>query len=198
MSYEGVKYRTIIESADLPSDPRIEEIRKWCMVFHEKNLAPYYPGGTHGNMSFRLKPGEDSFVITAARSSFAEYLSADSFFTITRVLPEEMAVYAYGALLREPSSETLLHHAIYKARPDVHTILHGHCESISRNSEKMGVPTTKEFVESGTVKIVASVLEILDDHHFIEIRDHGFMAMAKTIDEAGELAMKMLEKSQLF
>lgn len=195
MSYEGVKYHSIIHDASLPSDKRVNELRAWCKTFHEKNLAPHYPGGTHGNMSFRLKRDEETFIITAARTSFAEDLADDSFFLIQKVDRKEMKVFAMGNPKREPSSETLLHNAIYQARPDVQAILHGHCKTISKHSEIMGIPTTSEFVESGTHKIVESVLEILNDDNFIEIKDHGFMALGKSIEDAGRLSMEMLERS---
>lgn len=197
MSYEGVKYQTTIRDHSLPTDARIEELRKWCRIFHDKDLAPLYPGGTHGNMSFRLKPGKPEIVITAARSSFAELLSDDSFFTIHSINFEKLVVHASGAPNRKPSSEALLHFAIYQARPDVQAILHGHCVSISNYSEQMNIPTTSEFVESGTMKIVSSVLEVLGNHSFIEIKDHGFISMAASIEEAGKLAMGMLGRSAI-
>lgn len=194
MSYEGVKYKTEYISEVVPADNRIDKLRKWCRIFHENDLAPYYPGGTHGNMSFRVKPGEDTFVITAARTSFAKELPPEAFFTITGVDLEKAIVYASGARSREPSSETMLHYAIYRERRDVTAILHGHCIAITQNAEKAGIVTTKEFVEPGTVKVVDSVLEVLNDHIFIEMKEHGFMSLGKSIDEAGLLAMEMLKK----
>jgi ribulose-5-phosphate 4-epimerase/fuculose-1-phosphate aldolase len=195
MSYDGVKYRTIYESDIIPSDERITELRKWCKIFHDHDLAPYYPGGTHGNMSFRVKPENNAFIVTAARSSFADQLPDDSFFLIESVNPEKMQVIAHGNPHREPSSETLLHDAIYKKRPEVQAILHGHCNSISSFWKQLGIPVTARFVESGTNEIVESVLEILAGHKFIEIRDHGFMAMEASIEKAGQLSMIMLDKS---
>lgn len=195
MSYEGVKYQTVFSSNSIPKDPRIDELRKWCQIFNEKLLAPSYPGGTHGNMSFRLNPNTSRIVITAARTSFAEFMSDDSFFSIESIDFKNLTVHASGSVNREPSSETLLHFSIYQQRPDVQAILHGHCKSISKNTIELGIPTTNEFVESGNLVIVESVLEILEDHQFIEIKDHGFLSFGSTIEEAGNLAMKMLVKS---
>ena len=195
MSYEGVKYETIFIDHVLPTDDRIGELRNWCSVFHEKDLAPHYPGGTHGNMSYRVHPQSDEIVITSARSSFAKPLPDDSFFLIHKIDFEKGEVYVSGAADREPSSETLLHYAIYQQRPDVQAILHGHCTSISKYAFQLGLPVTHQTVESGTMKITESVLEILQDYSFIEIRDHGFMSLGKSIEVAGELSMEILEKS---
>ncbi len=194
MAYEGVKYQTIIEDDTIPSGVRIDELRKWCRIFHEKNLAPFYPGGTYGNMSFRVQQGENIFIITAARTSFAEELPPEAFFTVSGVDLEKAIVYASGEKNREPSSETMLHYAIFRERPDVMAILHGHCRAITQNAEKTGIVTTGEFVEPGTTKVVDSILEVLDNHNFIEIKDHGFLSLGKSIDEAGLLAIEMLEK----
>lgn len=196
MSYEGVKYQTIFVDESIPNDRRIDELRKWCHLFNEEKLAPVYPGGTHGNMSFRLTPDKHEFVITAARSSFAEFMTDDSFFTVNDVDFNTLTVYASGKPEREPSSETLLHFAVYQKRPDVQAILHGHCVSITKHAEKTGIATTKQTVVSGTMEIVESVMEVLDNNSFLEIKDHGFLAMSGSIEEAGKLAMKMLAKSK--
>jgi len=198
MAYDGVKYKTTIDNNKIPIDPRIDELRHWCTVFHEKELAPTYPGGTHGNMSFRLEKGKPGIVITAARSSFAEFMTDDSFFTIHDINFEKLVVHVSGAANREPSSETLLHFAIYQKRPDVQAILHGHCKAITSYAEQMEIPVTRSCRESGTMEIVDNAMEILGNHSFIEIKDHGFLAMAGSIQEAGELAMKMLKRSAKF
>ena len=196
MGYEGVKYKTIFLLDAIPSDPRIDELRKWCEIFHKNKLAPFYAGGTHGNMSFRETPGKNEIVITAARSSFAEFMTDDSFFTIHKVDFDKMELAVSGVPEREPSSETLLHFAIYKQRPDVQAILHGHCKGITKNAARMGIPHTKNAVESGNMKIVESVLEVLDQHNFLEIKEHGFMSMGASIEEAGDLAMEMRKRSE--
>lgn len=197
MGYEGVKYRLIRIDSSLPEDHRIDELKKWCTIFHNHKLAPPYPGGTHGNMSFRLRKGCPEIVITAANSSFAEILSDDSFFTVRKVDFKTLTVYAEGAANRKPSSEALLHYAIYQERPDIQAILHGHCKTITENADKMGITVTRKFVESGTLAIVESVLTVLNQHNFIEIRDHGFLALGKSIQYAGDIALQMLEKSKI-
>jgi len=198
MGYEGVKYRLIRIDSSLPQDHRIDELKKWCTIFHKRKLAPPYAGGTHGNMSFRLKQGCPEIVITAANSSFAEILTDDSFFTVRKVDFKTLTVYAEGAANRKPSSEALLHYAIYQERPDVHAIVHGHCKTITKNADKMGITVTREFVESGTLSIVESVLEVLTQNSFVEIRDHGFLSLGESIQHAGNLALRMLEKSKKF
>ena len=193
MSYEGVKYRMIRVSDEIPSDVRIDELRKWCAVFHARGLAPHYPGGTHGNMSFRVSPDSHAMVITAARSSFAQRMPDDVFLMVHSADLHRMMLRISGAPQREPSSEAMLHYAIYASRPDVHAILHGHCRSITERVDRLNIAVTRFPAKSGTLQIVNGVLEVLDQHNFVEIREHGFLAMAESIEAAGRLAMRMLE-----
>ena len=197
MSYEGVKYQLIRTGNQIPEHPWLGELQKWCTIFDEQNLAPLYEGGSHGNLSFRIEEGSDSFIITAANSSLKESTTNDKFYKVSRVDADHLKLYASGVLEKKPSSEAMLHDAIYKHRKDVMAILHGHCEAITKNAIKIGIVTTNEFVESGTSKIVESVIEVLDQQNIIEIKDHGFLSLGKTIDEAGKLAIKMMEMASI-
>lgn len=195
MSYGGVKYKLIRTGSQIPVHPWLGEIQKWCTIFDEQNLAPFYEGGSHGNLSFRVDEGSDSFIITAANSSLKESITDDKFYEVSKVDTDHLKLYASGSEDKKPSSETMLHDAIYKRRPEVMAILHGHCEAITKNASKIGIVTTNEFVESGTTKIVDSVIEVLDQNNFIEIKDHGFLSLGNTIEEAGKLAMEMMKKA---
>jgi L-fuculose-phosphate aldolase len=192
MAYEGVKFRTKMIGKDLPSDIRLNKLKHWCIIFHEKDLAPPYDGGSYGNLSFRLKDNEDDFIITASQSGLNESTTNDRFVTIPRVDLEAGIVYAIGS--RKPSSEAMVHYAIYHARPNVQAIFHGHCDIISRDAEKLSIPITSKEEPYGTIALVERVLETLDDLYFLEMRNHGFLALGKSLDEAGNLALEFLKK----
>jgi len=194
MSYEGVKFQLARTGDQPPEHTWLDELQKWCVIFHEEEMAPYYSGGSHGNLSFRIKEGSESFIITAANSSLKESTSNDKFYEVSKADQDKATVYASGLDDKKPSSETMLHDAIYKNRPEVMAILHGHCEAITKNASKAGIISTHEFVESGTRKIIESVMEVLGDNNFIEIKNHGFLSLGKTIEEAGKLALQMRDK----
>ena len=188
--YEGVKFKTEMIGEDLPNDSRIENLKHWCKVFDESGLAPPYEGGSYGNLSFRLKG--DAFIITASQSGLGESTAIDRFVTVPNVDLEKGIVYAKG--LRKPSSEAMVHYAIYHARPDVQAIFHGHCDKISKDAEKLGIPVTLKEEPYGTILLVEGVLDILDSVNFFEMRNHGFVALGKSLDEAGDLALEFLKK----
>ncbi len=192
MAYEGVKFRTEMIGKDLPNDIRLNKLKYWCNIFHEKGLAPPYDGGSYGNLSFRLKDNEDDFIITASKSGLNESTTNDRFVTIRRVDLEARIVYAMGS--RNPSSEAMVHYAIYHTRPNVQAIFHGHCDIISRDAEKLGIPITSKEEHYGTIALVERVLKTLDDLYFLEMRNHGFLALGKSLDEAGNLALEFLKK----
>ena len=111
MSYQGVKFKTEFVSDEIVSDERIERLRYWCNQFHFRNLAPPYQGGSFWNLSFRLKDGYDDIIITGAKTDLGDNLPNDCFVKVESCNFEDRTVYASGT--REPSSESMVHFAIY-------------------------------------------------------------------------------------
>ena len=109
---------------------------------------------------------------------------------------EKGIVYAHGK--NKPSSEAMLHYSIYKARPEINAIFHGHYDDFERLSEKLGIPVTKKEEPYGTMQLVDRVIDILDDHKFLQMKNHGFIALGEDMDEAGNLTLEMYEKMKHF
>jgi S-methyl-5-thioribose-1-phosphate isomerase len=191
-TYQGVKFKTVFENKLALSDTRIEDLKYWCRIFHKKNLAPPYPGGSFGNLSFRIRNGENNFIITGSRIGLKNSLTNDSFVEVVNCDFENKIIYANGT--REPSSESMLHFAIYKARPEINAIFHGHCAELLENAGKLKIPTTFREESYGTMELVNSVLEIIDKNDMVMMKNHGFIALGKTVKETGEITLKYLEK----
>ena len=192
MTYQGVKFRTKIVSKEVPKDQRIKELKHWCREFHRYNLAPPYKGGSYGNLSFRLQNGKDLFVITGSRIGLKNVLFDDCFVKVSSVDLKKGIVYAHG--VREPSSESMLHFAIYRQRKDVNAIFHGHSQEILSCVNKLKILETKQEEPYGTIELVQRVLEILDDEPVLVMKNHGFISLGKTMKEAGEFALQMYRK----
>lgn len=188
--YEGVKFETIFLKSSPPFHRKITELKKWCQIFHEQNLAPPYPGGSFGNLSFKTE--NDTFIITGSRIGLKNALTDDCFVEVFECNFDNTTIEVVGT--REPSSETMLHAAIYQSRPDVRSIFHGHSPELLLHSQKLQIPETKEEKPYGTMELVSAVLKTIDRSDMIIMKNHGFIAVGKTMSETGELLLRQLEK----
>ena len=190
MAYDGVKFKTIRLDESIPKDLRLKKLKSWCGKFHDYNLAPPYKGGSYGNLSFRVKKNSDEFIITGSKIGLKDSLLNKCFVRVSDVDLNKGIVYSHG--LKEPSSESMLHFAIYHKRKDVNAIFHGHCKEILYHANRSKFCCTSKKEPYGTVKLVKSVLKVLDNKNFIVMKEHGFIAMGKTIDDAGYIALRSL------
>ena len=188
--YQGVKFKTNFIYKTPPIHEDIEILKNWCRIFDEKNLAPPYPGGSFGNLSFRTRI--NTFIITGSRIGLKCSLIADCFVEVFECDFEKKELNVVG--LREPSSETMLHATIYQKRPDVRAIFHGHCPELLQNVKKLKIPETKEEKPYGTMELVQSVLEIIDNNNLVMVKNHGFIAVGSSMADTGKLVMDNLAK----
>lgn len=193
MVYEGVKFKVEMVGDESPRNLSIIVLRDIGEFFHRKDITPSYGEGSYGNLSFRVKVGEDPFIITAANSDLSK-LTDDCFVKVVDVDLEKRIVYASGK--REPSSESMVHYAIYKNRPNITAILHGHCKDISNNAFRLGIKETRREEPYGTIELVNSVLEVLGDEIFLEIKNHGFLALGEELFDAKCELIKRLNKAR--
>jgi len=193
--YYGIKFTTKIITREVPKDLRIEELKYWCKVFHDYNLAPAYKGGSYGNLSFRLQNNEDPFIITGSRIGLKDKLAQDSFVTVSSCDLKGGIVYIHG--VREPSSESMLHFAIYHQRKDVNAIFHGHSQEVLSCAGKLKIPQTEKEEPYGTIELIQRVLEVLDDESFLVMKNHGFISLGRSMKEAGETALQMYNRCLL-
>jgi ribulose-5-phosphate 4-epimerase/fuculose-1-phosphate aldolase len=185
----GVKFVTKFLGQAAPSDPRLEELKFWCGEFHRRNFAPPYGEFSQGNLSFRLKDGESAFVITGSQVGWKDRLTDDKFVTVTDCDLSRGVVSATG--LRDPSSESMMHFAIYQRRPDVQAVFHGHSREVLSCPDELAIRETHEKRPYGSLELVESVLEILDGEMFVVLKKHGFVSLGGTMRDAGELAVRI-------
>jgi len=185
----GVKFDTKFLGQAAPGDPRLEELKFWCGEFHRRNFAPPFGEFSQGNLSFRLKEGEDAFIVTGSQVGWKDRLSDDKFVTVVGCDLSKGVVYAAG--LRDPSSESMMHFAIYQRRPDIQAVFHGHSREVLACPEKLAIRETHEKKPYGSLDLVESVLAVLDKEMFIVLKKHGFISLGGTMREAGELAIRI-------
>jgi L-ribulose-5-phosphate 4-epimerase len=182
--YTGTKFRTVFARRAVSGDERLGELLKWCRRWAALGLV----GDTVGNLSFRTVSG---FIINRTagdlggitRQEFVEVLEAD-----------RDARQLTVAGLYEPSSESLMHAGIYAARPEVDAVFHGHSEKLLAAAGQLGLPVTAHEQPYGTAELVAEILQVLDGHKLVIMRQHGFVSFGGTMAEAGRVAEDVLKK----
>ena len=192
----------------IPEDPGLGSLKYWCVRFHEEGLAPPYEEGSFGNLSVRLdvrglpepeKWGNTAFIITASKSSLRESTENDRFLVVRKVDFEKKIVYYAGSKVWVPSSESMLHYGLYQFREDAGAAFHGHSGIISSAIRDLGIPETSEEEPYGTVGLVERSLDVLRQSpglDFFEMKNHGFVSLGRTPEEAGETAMRYLERAR--
>ena len=183
-----IRFKTVFVSDKVPCDPKLDELKVWSERFQRNGLTPVVEGNYTGNLSFRSGEG---FVITASGLSDKENLADDCFVYVKDYDQKTNTFYVEGT--KKPSSESIMHHLIYRAFADVDAVFHGHSDLIVVYAEKLGLPVTGQEYESGTVELAEEVLKVADGHRVVVLKNHGFVALGKTMREAGELALATLK-----
>ena len=189
------KFKTVFLGKQSPKDARIKRLKYWAREFHCRGFAPCYGSGSYGNLSFRAKIGSNGFIITASGLKLKDNLKDNSFFHVTGVDMDKKEVSGYG--IRPPSSESLLHFAIYRKRKDVAAIFHGHCTELLKTVYARGIPATSKEEPYGTPALVKSVLKILGRHKFLIMKNHGFISLGKNMDRAGRRALLFIKNKDI-
>ncbi len=193
-SEEGVRYRFGLRPvADKPRRyPEMERLIDWCATFDREGLAPVEGGASAGNLSFRVPGG---FVITPTSSRLKAGLSWDRLVEVVDVDWERYEVSYGGAA--PPSSDAFLHARIYDARADVRAVFHGHDAAVLAQADRLGVPVTGEERPFGTREDARETARDLGDGGYLIRRGHGFVAVGRTLDEAGERSLEVHRRAEV-
>jgi ribulose-5-phosphate 4-epimerase/fuculose-1-phosphate aldolase len=168
--YTGVKFQVVHGTEEPVQDPRVNELIGIGKRLADRGFCPE----NSGNLSFRAATG---FVITAAGSELGK-LKAGSFVWVQAVDIPQKKVFCAGKA--PPSSEAMMHQMIYDARPDAAVILHAHALDLKN------APVTEREFPYGTVEFARSAVEVLKDHDLVILKNHGFVALGKTVSEVYE------------
>ena len=186
--YSGTKFKTIFKENRTISNEKTIELAKYCNKFAELGLAPFVDGGHAGNLSFRT---ENGFIITAGGSDLAK-TNENDFVEVINVKDSEVIVVG----TKEPSSETLMHNAIYKLRQDINGVFHGHDKIVMENPQDL--PITEKEQPYGTKALADEVIKLLNtinNTNYIIIKNHGIISLGETMEKAGNLAIETHNKA---
>ena len=159
--------------------------------------------GSGGNLSARV-PGADECVVTCSGSALDE------------LVPEQFSVVGIpdGAVRSghpAPSSETALHLATYRVRPDANAVIHLHPQT-SVLLDALGHPIrlltidhayyvrevrSTPFLQSGTPELAeAGAQAVADGCNCVLLGHHGCSVVADTVDLAWKRAQNLEEAAR--
>ena len=188
--YFGTKFTTVITDQRPPDySDSIKELSRWCRNLASISSTPHRAGGFPGNLSFRTA---DGFVITATEANLAD-IHKDDFVEVEYVDIEKKRIYVKGS--KEPSSESFIHNAIYQQRPPVQAIFHGHSDLMLAHYRALKLQVTKNEQPYGTLALMNEIKEALGDKDILIIKNHGFIALGKTMNETGQLVTEQYHKT---
>ena len=175
-----------------PEDPRIPTLIWWAARFAAMGFTPSYGPGDHGNMSCRSARG----LIISARETSKSNMRPDQFVEVTALDDSNPRprLTCRGPL--PPSTDALLHWRVYQRRPEIHAILHGHDAAALANAQALRLPITGPSAAKPSMALVEDACRLIADHDYILLRDHGFLVLGRTIDEAGELAREICAQAR--
>lgn len=184
----GIRFETVFLSGNPPDDERTEQLIYWCHRFDKLGLAPM----SAGNLSFRTKQG---FIITATGVELRAAEKENLIEVIkVEIREERVLVYAQGGMV--PSKESVLHSGVYNLRPEVNAVFHTHDQLVVQFADELKLPCTEGEQPRGSYQLAQEVQRMLGlrkDARYLVLRNHGVIAMGKTLEEAGKLAEHMNE-----
>jgi len=182
--YVGTKFHTIFARREAPSDGHVGELVEWCHRWARLGVV----GDTVGNLSFR---SADGFVINRTAGDLST-ITAEEFVEVLRADVAKRELTVAGAY--EPSSESLMHSALYAARPSINAVFHGHSAALLGAAERLELPVTRRERPYGTPALADEILDVLSAHPVVIIRNHGFVAIGRTMAGAHAAAERVMGK----
>lgn len=169
----------------MPSDA---DLRRAIVAAGRAILSQGLVRGTQGNLSARTDDGR--ILITPAGAGY-EALEPDH---LVLLEPDGAVVDGRGA----PSSEQLVHLAIYSAREDVRAVVHTHSRAAVRWSD-LGEPLpldggavpTAAYALTGTEQLATNAVGALGDAPAVLLGGHGVVAVGTGVDEARAVAERV-------
>ncbi len=191
---EGViKYRLEHRHCDLPPTLATKRLNTWrSLLFRLKLIGQSpekYHGLGYGNISLRLTPDSQSFLISGTQTGHLDYLKPEHITVVESGTPNRNSIVSYGPC--KPSSEALTHASVYLHEPCAQAVIHVHCPEIWHHTSHLNLPHTGADVPYGTVEMAEAVRQLfasgqLTNKPIFSMLGHedGIVAFGETLSTA--------------
>ena len=172
----------------------------------QRIVAAGLVAGSSGNVSRRIaSPDGDLVAVTASGVPYHRFAVDDVMIVDFDVEP----VFGAGV----PSTESLAHMAVYRARPDVGAVIHTHSVYASGLAvagrrippiidEQVvalgGAVEVAEYGAASSEKLACNAVSALGDRAAVLLRNHGVLAVGRDLDEAVAAAVLVERLAQTY
>lgn len=133
------------------------------------------------------------FLITGTQTGGFPHLDGNYYTRVLDTNLEKNTCRVFGPV--EASSEALTHAAVYNSNPKITAVFHIHSKEIWKGMIEKSYPATSEKIHYGTIEMANAVEEITKSspNGVIVMKGHddGVISYGQTLDEAGELILKL-------
>ena len=169
----GKNFKTILRKEEAPNLPQAREVMRWCVILNNMTLLH----GTRGEISFRTPRG---FAITGSGARLSS-LNPSQIVEVLEYNQAENALYVKG--VTEPSHESILHHVIYRKRPDVNAIIHIYDSTMLNAHSDLDIPIISRYSPD-------EILRTLGKQDAIAIKNNGLLFLGPSLKDAGNLIVR--------
>ena len=151
----GIKFHCIWKKTNAFPMARVAKLNALRKDLYARGLIFADSKGVgHGNASLRIGKG---FLITASGTGTRRTLTGKHFALVDRVDIPNNTVWCQGPA--EASSESMTHHAVYRASPSTKAVIHVHAPAVWK--KWIGkLPTTSRKARYGTPELAKEVLRL--------------------------------------
>lgn len=194
---EGViKYHLDHQHLALAADIDISEINAWRSIFYRLGLIGQVPekyaGLGFGNISRRLVPDDQEFLISGTQTGKLSSLCKQHFALIKTASPQRNAIRSIG--LSQPSSEALTHASVYQQNQAIGAVIHVHCPEIWHQTTRLGLAFTSAQVPYGTPEMANAVCRLFDSGR---LQTRGLFSMLGHEDGIVAFGASLLDAAEL-
>ena len=202
---EGViKYQLSHTSKLISNQIPLNEINAWRSILQRLKLigqdSSRYDGYGYGNISQRISPASDQFIISGTQTGHLHLLNRQHYAVVEHASPELNQLTSYGNC--KPSSEALTHAMVYHQNKDIQAVIHVHCPEIWQHTAHLKIPHTTQHIAYGTPAMATAVEQLFNHGELIKLplfsmlgHEDGVVAFGNSLSQAAIVIITQLSRA---
>ena len=203
---EGViKYQLLHHPCPVAADIDIAELNGWRSLMYKLQLIGQIPERYanlgFGNISRRLVPGQEKFLISGTQTGHLPKLRLADYALVLSASPASNRIESCG--LSRPSSESLTHAGIYQRDAAINAVIHVHSPELWHNTQRLHLPHIAADIPYGTPEMALAVQDLFNSGRLASLQlfsmlghEDGIVAFGSSISAAAMQLLTQLAKAE--